>query len=98
MGVQTTAANKQPASAGTLGERGCGGPSAQVLALRVLGPSSFRTIKQQKNDRQTKRSWPRTHKTHLVTIVFVLLDYSLAVCEALRMYIYGIAPYKIIQF
>ena len=33
MGVQTAAANKQPASAGTLGGKGRCEPSAQVLTL-----------------------------------------------------------------
>ena len=35
--TQAATANKQPASAGTLGEKGCCWPSAQVLTLRIIG-------------------------------------------------------------
>ena len=39
----------RPASAGTLGERGCGGPSMQILTLQII-----RAIKLQPNQKKRK--------------------------------------------
>ena len=62
MGAQA-AAQKRPASAGPLGERGRDWPSAQVLAL-----SGYKK-RERTTERKAKRPWPGTYAMHSVTVV-----------------------------
>ena len=63
--------NSQPATAGTLGERGCGGPSAQVLIL-YLDNWGHKTPMQSRQERKDKRvmAW-NIYTIYLVTLTLV---------------------------
>ena len=61
----------QPASAGTLGEKGCCWPKAQVLTLQII-----RAIKRMDDRKEkVKGSWPWTH-TQCTPLQYIFEDLS----------------------
>ena len=46
---------QRPASAGTLGERGCGGPSTQVLTLRIIRAIKLPPNQQKKKEKDNRK-------------------------------------------